>query len=88
SEKWITIFSSLGVLIYAGIGVLCVIFLGNFLDYGKLSILLNVDPAVARSLGILGIETGVGLTVMSVMVSIFYNISKPENSAKDEEDQE
>lgn len=88
SEKLISTFFSIGVLIYAGIGLLCIFFSGNFLDYGKLSILLKVDPVNARSLGILGIETGVGLTVMAVMVSIFYNISKPAQSTKDEKSQE
>ena len=88
SEKLIRTFFSIGVLIYAGIGLLCIFFSGNFLDYGKLSILLKVDPVNARSLGILGIETGVGLTVMAVMVSIFYNISKPAELTKDEKSQE
>jgi multicomponent Na+:H+ antiporter subunit B len=75
SEKSVAIFSSLGVLIYAGIGVLCLILLGNFLDYSKLAKLLNVPLAQARSLGILGVEIGVGLAVMAVMFSIFYNIA-------------
>jgi multicomponent Na+:H+ antiporter subunit B len=75
SEKSVAIFSSLGVLIYAGVGVLCLILLGNFLDYSKLAKLLNVPLAQARSLGILGVEIGVGLAVMAVMFSIFYNIA-------------
>jgi multicomponent Na+:H+ antiporter subunit B len=75
SEKSVAIFSSLGVLIYAGIGVLCLILLGNFLDYSQLAKLLNVPLAQARSLGILGVEIGVGLAVMAVMFSIFYNIA-------------
>jgi len=75
SEKSVAIFSSLGVLIYAGIGVLCLVLLGNFLDYSKLAILLGVPLAQARSLGILGVEIGVGLAVMAVMFSIFYNIA-------------
>jgi multicomponent Na+:H+ antiporter subunit B len=75
SEKSVAIFSSLGVLIYAGIGVLCLVLLGNFLDYSKLAILLSVPLAQARSLGILGVEIGVGLAVMAVMFSIFYNIA-------------
>jgi multicomponent Na+:H+ antiporter subunit B len=75
SEKSVAIFSSLGVLIYAGIGVLCLILVGNFLDYSKLAIFLHVPLAQARSLGILGVEIGVGLAVMAVMFSIFYNIA-------------
>lgn len=75
SAKALSLFSSFGVFIYAGIGALCLLLAGNYLDYGKLSKILNVDASHARSLGILGVETGVGLAVMAVMISIFINIS-------------
>lgn len=75
SEKTMIVFSSMGVLIYAGIGFLCLALLGNFLDYSMLAGILHVDPAHARSLGILGVEIGVGFAVMAVMVSIFLDIS-------------
>jgi len=75
SEKLNTIFCSLGVIIYAGIGLLCLILGANFLDYGILHKILPADPAHSRSLGILGVEIGVGFTVMAVMVSIFLNIA-------------
>ena len=75
SNKFLSIFSSVGVLIYAGIGLLCLILIGNYLDYSKLAAILPVKPAMARSLGILGVELGVGFAVMSVMVSIFFVIS-------------
>ncbi len=86
SEKSVAIFSSLGVLVYGGIGVLCVILLGNFLDYSKLAILLNVPLAQARSLGILGVEIGVGLAVMAVMFSIFCNIATGGRKAEEDND--
>ena len=86
SEKSVAIFSSLGVLIYAGIGVLCLVLLGNFLDYSKLAILLNVPLAQARSLGILGVEIGVGLAVMAVMFSIFCNIATGGKQAEEDND--
>ena len=86
SEKSVALFSSLGVLIYAGIGVLCLILLGNFLDYSKLAILLNVPLAQARSLGILGVEIGVGLAVMAVMFSIFCNIATGGKQAEEDND--
>lgn len=85
SEKAVAIFSSLGVFIYAGIGVVCLLLAGNYLDYSKLTQLLHVDPSQARSLGILGVEIGVGLAVMAVMFSIFFNISRGETSEKDED---
>ena len=85
SDKAVALFSSLGVLIYAGIGVLCLILAGNFLDYSKLAILFRVDPAQSRSFGILGIEIGVCLAVMAVMFSVFFDISRGEVSEQDED---
>lgn len=64
----LTVFTSTGVFLFAGIGVLCVLLGGNFLDY---SMLPGAEP---RSLGMLGIEVGVGITVMAAMVSIFYEL--------------
>lgn len=84
SEKSIIVLCSLGVFIYAGIGALCLLLLGNFLDYSKLSQILGVTPAHARSLGILGVEIGVGITVMAVMVSIFINISTGGEETEDD----
>jgi len=75
SEKLNTIFCSLGVIIYSGIGLMCLVLGANYLDYGILHKILPADPAHARSLGILGVEIGVGFTVMAVMVSIFLNIA-------------
>ena len=84
SDRGIALLSSLGVMIYAGIGVLCMIFLGNFLDYSMLSTILNVDAVHARSLGILGVEIGVGFTVMAIMISIFISISTAGESPDDD----
>lgn len=75
SEKLNTILSSVGVMIYAGIGTLCLILGANYLDYGILHKILPAGPAKARALGTFGIEIGVGITVMAVMVSIFLNIA-------------
>lgn len=74
-EKRNTVLCSVGVLIYAGIGLLCLILGANYLDYGILHTILPAYPAKARALGTLGIEIGVGLAVMSVMISIFLNIA-------------
>jgi multicomponent Na+:H+ antiporter subunit B len=85
SEKTAGILSSLGVFIYAGIGLLCLLLGGKYLDYGKLSKLLSVEPAQARSLGILGVEIGVALAVMAVMCLIVFTIfSVDEDSGGDE----
>jgi len=60
---------SLGVLIYAGVGLVGLLLGGNYLDYGVLD---RHDPAHGQHLGILLVELGVGITVSSVMVTIFY----------------
>ncbi|MGD8513821.1 MAG: Na(+)/H(+) antiporter subunit B [Deltaproteobacteria bacterium] len=83
SEKAAYVISSIGVFIYAGIGVLCLLLGGNYLDYGKLSKLLRVTPAEARSLGILGVEIGVALAVMAVMFTIFFVIFTVGESLED-----
>jgi len=84
SKKLAGVISSIGVLIYGGIGVLCLILGGNYLDYGKLSKILLVTPADARSLGILGVEIGVALAVMAVMCTIFFAIFTVGESPEDE----
>ncbi len=68
SLRALTTLTSAGVLVYAGIGVVCVLLGANYLDYGILPL------PDARSLGMLGIEIGVGMTVMAAMVSIFHDL--------------
>ncbi len=60
-----------GVLLYAGVGVAGLFLGGNYLDY---SVLLH-DPVHGQHLGILLIEFGVGTTVASVMITIFYTFA-------------
>ena len=74
SEKLNNFLNSFGVFIYAWTGWMCLLLGGNFLDYGKLSKILPVDPVRARYFGIFSIEVGVGITVMAVMVSIFLDL--------------
>ena len=47
----------------------------SFLDYTALSPIFRVDPIQARSLGILVVEIGVGISVMAAMVWIYYNLA-------------
>lgn len=75
TEKLNTIFCSLGVIIYSGIGAVCLILGGNYLNYSQLYKLLPVNPIDARSHGIFGIEIGVGIAVMAVMISIFLDLA-------------
>lgn len=62
------ILAACGVLIYGSVGVVCLLSGGNFLDYSQ----LLPDPLAGRHLGILVIELGVGITVASSMILIFY----------------
>ncbi len=57
-----------GVLIYAGVGVASLLLGGNYLDYDVLA----DDPVAGQHLGILLIELGVGVTVASTMIMLFY----------------
>ena len=57
-----------GLLLYAGVGVVSLFKGGNYLDYSVLS----SDPIHGQHLGIMLIELGVGITVASVMISLFY----------------
>ena len=72
SERLTAVLCALGVFIYAGTGVLCMLYEANYLDYSALSTILGVDPITARSHGILLVEIGVGIAVMAVMV-VLYN---------------
>lgn len=59
---------ALGGLIYGGTGVTSLFLGGNYLDYSVLA----QDPVGGQHLGILLVEFGVGVTVASVMVVIFF----------------
>ncbi len=75
SERVTAFICALGVLIYAGTGVLCMILKSNFLDYSSLAAFFNTDPIMARSHGILVVEIGVGISVMGVMIVLYYNLA-------------
>ncbi|MEN8232651.1 MAG: DUF4040 domain-containing protein [Thermodesulfobacteriota bacterium] len=75
SERWNVLLGNIGVLIYAGIGFLCLLLGANFLDYSMLSkVLPATDKIMARSHGMLGIEIGVAIAVMAIVISIYLNI--------------
>ncbi len=58
-----------GVGLYAVIGLLSLLFDGNYLDYGALP--LPLKPEKVRFMGSLGIEIGVAMGVTGVLVLIF-----------------
>jgi multicomponent Na+:H+ antiporter subunit B len=59
---------ALGVMLFAGVGVVSLFMGGNFLDYS----VLRHDPLHGQHLGILLVELGVLITVFGVMLAIFY----------------
>jgi multicomponent Na+:H+ antiporter subunit B len=67
-EKAVRIGMSLGVLLYAGVGVVTLLLGAEFLNYNVLA----ANPLTGQHLGIFLIELGVGITVATVMVMIFY----------------
>lgn len=76
SEKSYLSLAAVGIMIYAGFGVLPQFLGKNFLDYGALEKIFQTDgPEMARSHSMLGVEIGVALTVMSIMFAIFANLS-------------
>ena len=82
--KLLRVLASSGVLIYGGTGVATMLMGGNFLDYD----LLSQNPVSGQHLGILLVEAGVGITVSSVMLMIFYAFAGRDMPADDEPVQE
>lgn len=74
SESVNALCGNIGVLIYAGTGFLCALVGGLFLDYAALAAIIPIDPVEWRSLGVFIVEVGVGLTVMSIMASLYWDI--------------
>jgi multicomponent Na+:H+ antiporter subunit B len=60
--------SAAGVLLYGAVGVVAMLFGGNFLDYGA----LGPTAPTGQVIGIIVIELGVGITVASTMVLLAY----------------
>ena len=60
--------AGLGVLIYAGVGVVTMLLGHSYLGYGALA----HDPQHGQHYGIMAVEFGVLVTVFGVMVSVFY----------------
>lgn len=61
-----------GALIYGGVGLVTMLLGGNFLDYNELS----ADPVAGQHLGIMLVEIGVGVTVSSVMLLIYFSFAE------------
>ena len=71
SDTVLRIVSALGVLLYAGVGIVNMLKGNNFLAYNNLA----VDPVAGQHLGVLLVEAGVGMTVGAVVISLFVYFS-------------
>ena len=76
SPDVLRILASTGVLLYAGTGVVTMLFGGNFLDYD----LLALNPIEGQHIGIMLIELGIGITVSTIMLMIFFAFAGRERS--------
>jgi multicomponent Na+:H+ antiporter subunit B len=66
---------NVGVLIFAGFGLLCALLGGFLLDYGAWSQILPMSIPEWRYWGIFVIEVGVGLGVMGIMISLYWDLA-------------
>jgi multicomponent Na+:H+ antiporter subunit B len=72
APEWILkTISSAGVLLYAGVGVVSMLAGGEFLNYNVLA----ADPITGQHIGIILVELGVGLTVTSVIMLMFFTFA-------------
>ena len=73
---------ALGVLIYAGTGLVTLLMGYTFLDYGAFS---PEHPSHGQHLGIFAVEFGVGITVTGVMIAIYYAFASRARDLSDED---
>lgn len=71
--SWVRMLAALGVLLYATVGLVCILNGGNFLGYNVLA----DNHLDGQHLGIFLIELGVGMTVASTMIMLFYVFARP-----------
>lgn len=69
------ILANIGALIFTGVAAICAFLGGMFLDYSALTSIIPISPVEWRSLGIFLVEVGVGLGVMMIMVSIYWDMA-------------
>ena len=73
---------ALGVLIFAGTGILSLLLGYDYLDYDAFA---PHHPSHGQHYGILAVEFGVGVTVTGVMVAIFYAFAQRPPQVGDED---
>lgn len=71
SNAVVQVIAAIGVLLYGTVGLLGMLTGNNYLDYRDLA----GDPVTGQHIGIIAIELGVGITVASVMMLVFFVFS-------------
>lgn len=82
-EKVNIVCCSLGVFIYAGTGLVALLYSANFLDYSGWRHIFHSSDVMARYYGIALVELGVQLVVTGVMYSIFFDLALASRYSKD-----
>lgn len=67
--------AAFGIVIYAGVGLLCMALGSSFLDYAVLESILPVSAVKARYYSMLIVEAGVGFTVTTILFVIYANLA-------------
>lgn len=80
-EKGATVLATVGLFMYAGIGLLCLFFAGNYLEYAAIESALGIPHLHALLIDL--VEAGIGITVMAVMTSIILDFADKEGSSRD-----
>lgn len=74
--------AALGVLVFAGTGVVSMLLGYDYLDYGAFT---PDHPSHGQHYGILVVELGVGITVAGVMISVYYAFAGRPPSISDDD---
>ena len=72
SPRVLEIMMAVGVLLYAGVGLQNLLAGSNFLDYT----IMGDAPGATEGLGMTLVEWGVGITVTTVFVTIYINLTE------------
>lgn len=79
-----------GCLVYAGIGMICLLLGGAFLQYEALA---GANPSEhakhsAHHFGLIGIELGVMITVTASMITLYFEMARPRDADDEEADED
>jgi multicomponent Na+:H+ antiporter subunit B len=78
-QTLVRVLSSVGLFIYVGCGVTSMFMGGRFLDYS----VFFTDKIQAQKLGVMIVELGIGITVFSVIMIIFYAFGERSGDASE-----